>query len=61
VTWGAWYTIIAVTIALISLLCTKPEKISPLWFVLAHAFWPASLIAIALAAMWSSDRYESKE
>jgi hypothetical protein len=56
VAWVSVYVSIGCMIALISLICTEPKKLSPLGFVLAHAFWPVSLVIVALTAMLSSHR-----
>ena len=52
--WLAAYVIIGCLIALISLMSSRPERLSPLAFVLAHALWPASLVVIMFSALSSS-------
>jgi hypothetical protein len=56
VAWLSAYVIIGCTIALISLSCTKPERLWLPGFVLAHALWPVSLAIVVLTAMLSSRR-----
>jgi hypothetical protein len=59
--WFAVYMIIGCTIALISLISTKPEKLSLWAFVLAHALWPASLGIVILVAIISPHRDEQSQ
>jgi hypothetical protein len=56
--WFAAYIIIGCTIALISLICTKPEKLSLWVFVVAHTLWPVSLGRVILTAIISTHRQE---
>jgi hypothetical protein len=56
VAWLSAYVIIGCMIALISLICTKPEKLSLSGFALSHALWPVSLAMIVLIAAFSSRR-----
>jgi hypothetical protein len=56
-TWLSAYVVVGCLIAIISLTSSRPEKLSPLVFVLAHALWPASLIVIMFSAFASARRH----
>lgn len=58
--WISLYVSIGCAIALVSLSYTKAEELRPPAFLLAHAFWPASLLLVMLEAILSSRRDESQ-
>ena len=51
--WLSAYVTIGCLLAAVSLVSSKPDKLSPAAFALAHALWPATLILVLLAALAS--------
>jgi hypothetical protein len=56
VAWLSAYVIVGCLLALISLISSTPEQLSPRSFVLAHALWPATLVLYLVWVLSPSHR-----